>query len=84
MSQLQSIVSTTQNQIQTLKNQINNYTISITNLGIPTLQSRLNGILDTLQVAYDAYNKGNIDLTPFNLNVTVNLQSINNLTNQRV
>jgi hypothetical protein len=83
LSQLQAIISTTQTQIQVLRNQITNYTVSITNLGIPALQNRLNTILNTLQIAYNAYNKGNIDLTPFNLNITVNLQSIANLTSQK-
>lgn len=83
LAQLQGIISTTQSQIQTLRTQIANYTAAINNLGIPSLQNKLNDILTTLQVAYNAYNKGNVDLTPYNLNLTVNLQSINNLTNQR-
>jgi len=83
VSQLQGIYNTTQNQIQTLRAQIANYTSSITNLGIPSLQGQLNDILNNLQLAYNAYNNGNIDLTPFNLNITANIQSIANLTNQK-
>lgn len=83
LSQLQGIMTTTKNQIDSLRIQIDNYTAAINNLGIPALQNKLNDILNNLQLAYNAYNKGNIDLTPYNLNITANLQSINNLTNQK-
>lgn len=83
LSQLQGILSTTLTQIANLKAQIANYSLSITNLGIPSLQNKLNDILNNLQIAYNAFNNGNVDLTPYNLNITANLQSINNLTNQK-
>jgi chromosome segregation ATPase len=82
-SQLSSILANTQAQITAIKVQIANYTAAITNLGIPGLQNQLNNILNNLQVAYNAYNAGNIDLTSYNLNITANIQSINNLTSQK-
>jgi predicted nucleic acid-binding Zn-ribbon protein len=82
-SQLSSIIATTQSQIASLRNQIGSYNTAISNLGIGGLQARLNDILDTLQLAYNAFNNGNIDLTPYNLNITANLQSIGNLTAQK-
>jgi chromosome segregation ATPase len=35
-----------------------------------------------LQKAYDQYNTANVDLTPYNLNITANLQIINTLSVQ--
>lgn len=82
-NQLNTIYNNTLGQIAALKLQIANYTSAIGQLGIPGLQSQLTGILNNLQLAYNAYNAGNVDLTPYNLNITANLQSIANLTGQR-
>lgn len=77
---LNNIIQTNQAQIEVLTNQINNYTRSVENLGIPTLQGQLASVLIKLQQAYDAYNAVNVDLTPYNLNVTANLQSVSKLS----
>ena len=83
MGQLQTILNNTLAQIQSLRNQITQYSNSVTKLEIPGLQTQLTSIINNLQIAYNAYNAGNIDLTPYNLNLTANLQSIANLTQQR-
>lgn len=80
-AQLTNIITSSQKQIQQLTNQIANYTTSIGNLGIPALQVKRSALLATLQVAYNEYNKGNIDITPYNLNISANLQSVSKLTN---
>jgi len=80
--QLGNIISNTQAQINSLNAQIANFSISITNLGVPALQFRQSGVLSDLQKAYDQYNAANVDLTPYNLNISSNLQSVNNLTGQ--
>ena len=73
----------TQAQIASFRAQIADYTQKIQDLGIPALQVQLSTVLDSLQLAYNAYNNANVDLTPFNLNITINMQSINNLTQQK-
>jgi chromosome segregation ATPase len=83
VTQLNQIFNTTQTQIVSLRVQIATYSQSITSLNISSLQVQLSAVLDSLQQAYNAYNSKNIDLTPFNLNITANLQSIKNLTAQR-
>ena len=77
---LNNIILTNQAQIEVFTNSINNYTRSIENLGIPTLQGQLASVLIRLQQAYDAFNAVNVDLTPYNLNVTANLQSVSKLS----
>lgn len=77
---LNNIIQTNQAQIELLTNQVTNYTRSIENLGIPSLQGQLSSILIKLQQAYDAYNAVNVDLTPYNLNITANLQSVSKLS----
>jgi hypothetical protein len=79
-NQLGNIIASNQNQITTFNNLITNYTASIASLGIPTLQGRLASLLVTLQSSYDSYNSANVDLTPYNLNISANLQSINQLS----
>lgn len=79
--QYRNIININQNQINSLTTLINNYTASIASLGIPSLQSRLSSVLTNLQIAYNNYNGANVDLTPYNLNVSANLQSINQLSN---
>ena len=76
-------MGSTRVQIANLRAQIEKFTQAIKDLNIPALQMELNVALDALQIAYNAFNNGNVDLTPFNLNITANLQSIKNLTNQR-
>ena len=80
---LTDILESTQAQIASLRAQIADFTQSIQDLNIPTLQAQLSSALDSLQAAYNAFNKANVDLTPFNLNITANIQSIKNLTSQR-
>lgn len=50
------------------------------NLDILGLQNQLSTILANQQQAYDKFNAANVDLTPYNLNITINLQNINKLT----
>jgi predicted nucleic acid-binding Zn-ribbon protein len=79
-SQLANIITSSQKQISQLNDQINNYSNSITNLGIASLQGQLSSLLASLQTAYNNYNAANVDLTPYNLNITANLQSVSQLT----
>lgn len=83
VAQLSSIVINTKQQIAAINVQIANYTAAIEELGIVGLQAELESVLNNLQIAYNAYNAQNVDLTPFNLNITANLQMISNLTSQR-
>lgn len=83
VTQLSNIVANSKTQITALTVQIANYTSAIEQLGIPRLQAELESVLNNLQIAYNAYNAQNIDLTPYNLNITANLQSISTLTSQR-
>ena len=78
--QYRNIININQNQINSLTTLINNYTASIASLGIPSLQGRMSSVLASLQVAYNNFNSANVDLTPYNLNVSANLQSINQLS----
>jgi len=80
--QFSNIFDSSNTQINSLRVQIANYTRSIANLNITQLRSQLDGALDQLQLAYNEFNAVNIDLTPFNLNITANIQSIKNLTGQ--
>ena len=80
-AQLTNIITSSQRQIAQLNAQINNYTTSIANLNIPSLQGQLSTLLSNLQNAYNLFNAGNVDLTPYNLNISANLQSISKLTN---
>lgn len=79
-NQFDNIISNSQAQINAINAQITNFTTSISALGIPSLQVKQAGLLTDLQRAYDAFNAANVDLTPYNLNVTANLNSINNLS----
>ena len=81
-SQFSHILESTRVQIASLKAQIADFTDSITQLNIASLHVQLSTILDELQVSYNFFNNGNIDLTPFNLNITVNIQSIKTLSVQ--
>lgn len=83
VAQLSNIVENTKVQIATLRAQISNYTAAIQELGIVGLQNELQSVLNSLQIAYNAYNVANIDITPFNLNITANLQILGNITSQR-
>lgn len=83
MTQLSSIVANTKQQIATINVQIANYTAAIETLGIAGLQAELESVLNNLQIAYNAYNAQNVDLTPYNLNITANLQSISTLSSER-
>ena len=83
VSGLNNILESTQAQIANLRVQIADFTQSIQDLNIPALQVQLSEALDSLQVAYNSFNDANVDLTPFNLNITANLQSVKNLTAQR-
>ena len=80
---LTDILESTQAQIASLRAQIAEFTQSMKDLNIPSLQAELSSVLNSLQDAYNAFNAGNVDLTPFNLNITANIQSITNLTGQR-
>ena len=80
---LTDILESTQAQIANLRAQIAEFTQSMKDLNIPSLQAELSSVLNSLQDAYNAFNAGNVDLTPFNLNITANIQSITNLTGQR-
>ena len=60
-------MANTKNQIASLQAQIANYTGAIGGLGIPSIQIELESILNSLQIAYNAYNAANVDLTPYNL-----------------
>jgi uncharacterized phage infection (PIP) family protein YhgE len=80
-NQLSNIISSSQKQVAQLTSQIANYTASIANLAIPSLQIQQSSLLTTLNNAYNEYNKGNIELTPYTLNITANLQSVSKLTN---
>ena len=51
------------------------------NLDIGGLQNQLANILANQQQAYDKFNAANVDLTPHNLNITINLQNIKKLAN---
>ena len=90
MSQLSEIMESTRAQIAALRAQIESFQTSISELDIAGLQAELAAVLDSLHLAYNAYNNGNVDLTPFNLNITANLQSIKklssdlDLTNKRI
>lgn len=83
MTQLSSIVANTKQQIAAINVQIANYTAAIEALGIVGLQAELESVLNNLQIAYNAYNAQNVDLTPYNLNITANLQSISTLSSER-
>ncbi len=80
-NQLNNIIASSKKQVAQLTDQIANYTASIGNLGIPSLQIQQSSILNALNNAYNEYNKANIDLTPYNLNISANLQSVSKLTN---
>jgi hypothetical protein len=80
IAQFGLIFDSSSSQISSLRAQIATYTQNIANLNLPELQNQLNGALDQLQLAYNSFNAANIDLTPFNLNITANIQSIKNLT----
>jgi len=67
-----------------VKAQIANYTAAMGNLGIAALQAKLTDVLTSLQLAYNAYNSASTDLSNRNLSLIANLQSINNLTSQKV
>ena len=77
---IQGIIDLDNNQVANLQAQITTLEASIADLGIPGLQERLANLLVRLQQAYDAYNAANIDLTPFNLNISANLQTIQRLS----
>jgi len=47
---------------------------------VPGLQTRLASLLIRLQQAYDSFNVANVDLTPFNLNITANLKTVDTLS----
>jgi hypothetical protein len=77
-----NIINNAKISIANYNNQIANYTASINNLGIPALENQQTIILANLNKAYDDYNARNIDITPYTLNISINIQSINTLSGQ--
>jgi len=77
--QKNTFINTNADLIKSLNAQIATLTAAANNLDLPGLQGQLTTILASQQEAYDRFNAANVDLTPFNLNITVNNQNVNKL-----